>query len=104
MSHAVTVAILTISDRCSRGEAIDTSGPALGMMVRECLNANVLASACVPDEIAKIQETVQAWTTANPHPDLILTTGGTGLSSRDVTPEATAAILERPHPGLMELA
>ena len=103
----VTVAILTISDRCSRGKEIDASGPALAKMVRTRLGGRVVAIACVPDERDMIAEQIRAWACLQPRaarPALILTTGGTGLSGRDVTPEATAAVLERRHPGLLELA
>jgi molybdenum cofactor synthesis domain-containing protein len=104
MSEPIAVAVLTVSDRCSRGVATDASGPALVAMARERLNATVIATACVPDERAAIADTLRTWASATPHPDLILTTGGTGLASRDVTPEATESVLERPHDGLMELA
>jgi molybdopterin adenylyltransferase len=104
MSHPFTVAILTCSDRCSRGQATDTSGPALARLVQTSLGAQVVAVACVPDEQAQIAKQIKAWATIQPQPDLILTTGGTGLSPRDVTPEATLSVLERRHPGLLELA
>jgi molybdenum cofactor synthesis domain-containing protein len=71
-------------------------------MVRGRLNAEVVVALCVPDDGAKISEILRTWAT-DPAPDLILTTGGTGLAPRDVTPEATLAVLERRHSGLMEL-
>ncbi len=100
----ITVAILTVSDRCSRDETVDTSGPALAQMVRERLHGHVMAMVCVPDEIDVIAVQLSAWAHQSPRPDLILTTGGTGLAPRDVTPEATRRVLERPHPALLELA
>lgn len=100
----MTVAVLTISDRCSAELATDASGPALVEMCTSRLGAQVVATACVPDDIAAIQQQLLQWATEAPRPDLILTTGGTGLAPRDHTPEATAAILERRHPGLLELA
>ena len=100
----ITVAILTVSDRCSRGEATDTSGPALADLATRRLEAQVVATACVPDEQNVIAACLQQWATQTPRPDLILTTGGTGLAPRDVTPEATLAVVERRHSGLMELA
>ncbi len=100
----MTVAILTISDRCSRGQATDTSGPALADMARAKLAAQIVATACVPDEVDQIRSQILAWAKTSPKPDLILTTGGTGLAPRDHTPEATSAILERRHPALLELA
>ncbi|MEX0886387.1 MAG: MogA/MoaB family molybdenum cofactor biosynthesis protein [Phycisphaeraceae bacterium] len=100
----IRAAVLTVSDRCSRGEADDTSGPALAALVRERLGAHVVATACVPDEVERIIAQLRAWARDEPRPDLLLTTGGTGLAPRDVTPEATAAVLERRHDGLLELA
>ena len=100
----MTVAILTISDRCAAGQATDDSGPALAAICTQRLAAQVVAVACVPDDIPAIQQQLRAWALSSPAPDLILTTGGTGLAQRDHTPEATAAILERRHPALLELA
>lgn len=98
------VAVLTVSDRCSRGEAEDTAGPALARMAHERLRAEVVATACVPDETDRISEQLRVWACDAPKPDLVLTTGGTGLSARDHTPEATLAVLERRHPALLEFA
>lgn len=97
------VAILTVSDRCSRGETLDTSGPALADLARSKLGAVIAAQACVPDERPVIAAQLRAWAGEIDAPDLILTTGGTGLAPRDVTPEATLDVLERRHSGLMEL-
>jgi molybdenum cofactor synthesis domain-containing protein len=102
--RTITAAVLTCSDRCSRGQQADTSGLALVKILREQLSAEVLATNCLPDDQDKITEQLKSWATVSPRPDLILTTGGTGLSPRDTTPEATASILERRHPGLLELA
>ena len=104
MSTPITVAVLTVSDRCSRGEAEDRSGPALCEMARAKLGAEVVATACLPDEVDQLSRQMVEWAKQSPRPDLILTTGGTGLAPRDVTPEATAAVLERRHPALLELA
>jgi len=97
------IAILTVSDRCSRGETVDTSGPALADLTRAQLNAEVVATACLPDERSQLGEQLRQWALHDPKPDLILTTGGTGLAPRDLTPEATLDVLERRHAGLMEL-
>jgi len=99
----IRVCILTVSDRCSRGETVDTAAPALAAMCREHLEAQVVAAACVPDERSRITAALRAWALTAPQPDLILTTGGTGLAPRDVTPEATLDALDRRHGGLMEL-
>jgi molybdenum cofactor synthesis domain-containing protein len=99
----ITAAVLTCSDRCFAGMAIDSSGPELVEILEMKLQAEVVTTACVPDDVAAISRQLQTWA-ADPKPDLILTTGGTGLSPRDVTPEATVAVLDRSHPGLLELA
>ena len=99
----IRIAILTVSDRCSRGETTDTSGPALADLARAQLNPDVVATACLPDERPRISEQLRQWALYNPKPDMILTTGGTGLAPRDVTPEATLDVIERRHAGLMEL-
>jgi molybdopterin adenylyltransferase len=104
MSPPFTVAVLTVSDRCSRGEATDTSGPALERTVAATFIADVVNRACVPDERDRITDQIRTWASQPSPPDLVLTTGGTGLAPRDVTPEATLDIIERRHTGLLELA
>ena len=96
-----TVAILNVSDRCSRGEEEDRSGPLLAQWMREQLGASVVALACVPDERDQIEAQLIAWCD-DKGVDLIWTTGGTGFAPRDVTPEATLAVIERQAPGLAE--
>ena len=98
------IAVLTVSDRCSRGEMMDTAGPALAQLAAERLTGTIVAAALVSDERDQIIERLRGWSEQADAPDLILTTGGTGLSPRDITPEATAAVLDRRHPGLLELA
>jgi molybdenum cofactor synthesis domain-containing protein len=94
------VAILTISDRSSRGERPDTSGEALAGQVTG-MGWEVSQTAIIPDEMDQIQTRLTEW--ADSHTiDIILTTGGTGFSPRDVTPEATSAVIERSAPGLAE--
>lgn len=95
-----TGGILTISDKGSRGEREDTSGPQLQAMLSEQGFA-VVAYAIVPDEIASIRDTLRAWVDEQ-EIDLILSTGGTGVSPSDLTPEATRAILDREIPGIGE--
>lgn len=104
MAPSITACILTVSDRCSRGEAVDASGPGLATLAVNKLSAEVLATKIVADDIPAISAQLRAWANESPKPDLILTTGGTGLAPRDVTPEATLAVLERQHAGLLELA
>jgi molybdenum cofactor synthesis domain-containing protein len=97
-------AILTISDRCSAGNAVDASGPALADICHRQLGAQIFATAVVPDDVQAIREQLRNWAKVTPPIDLILTTGGTGLAPRDLTPEATGGILERRFPALLELA
>ncbi|ANE47040.1 molybdenum cofactor biosynthesis protein [Paenibacillus swuensis] len=95
------VAILTASDKGSRGEREDTSAQVIRELVEEELQGEIVEYRIVPDEVNDISaaliemaEYYQA--------DLILTTGGTGLSPRDVTPEATLKVVERLVPGIAE--
>jgi molybdenum cofactor synthesis domain-containing protein len=99
----IRIAILTVSDRCSHGQTADTSGPALADLASTQLQADIVATACLPDERAKLSEHLRDWAMHDPKPDLILTTGGTGLAPRDLTPEATLDVIERRHAGLREL-
>ncbi len=100
----IRAAVLTVSDRCSRGAAVDTSGPACERLLAERLGAVVVARACLPDEIEPIAALFRAWSDPNATIDLVVATGGTGFAPRDVTPEAARRVLEREAPGLMELA
>ena len=93
-------AILTISDKGSRGERVDTSGPSLAAWLRE-RGAEVAHTAIVPDEEDQIAEAL-ARLADHDGMDLVLTTGGTGVSPRDVTPEATLKVVERLLPGFGE--
>lgn len=97
---SIRLAILTISDRAARGERPDASGPAL-QQAAEQEGWQVLHTAIVPDDLTQIQEQLRQWADSGNF-DLILTTGGTGFSPRDVTPEATLAVIERQAPGLAE--
>jgi molybdenum cofactor synthesis domain-containing protein len=94
------VAILTISDAGSRGERRDTSGDAAEAWARARGYA-VAARALIPDDAVQIVGTLTGWCDGDAA-DLVLTTGGTGLSARDVTPEATRAVIERDAPGIAE--
>jgi len=97
----ISVGILTVSDRSSRNEREDTSGPALTDFAKE-QGWKVRKTCIVPDEKEQIQLTLIDWCEKEPM-DLILTTGGTGFAPRDVTPEATEAVIERNAPGLAEV-
>ena len=99
--EVIQVAILTVSDRAARGEREDASGPALQEFVEAELGAHVVTRLVVPDERDKIEaalRTLVEWRGT----DVILTTGGTGCGPRDVTPEATRAVIAREVPGLAE--
>jgi molybdenum cofactor synthesis domain-containing protein len=97
----ILVGVLTISDRASAGEYQDASGPLLQQMVAERLGGQVLLEDTIPDEQKAIRETLVAWADSG-RVNLILTTGGTGFTPRDVTPEATRQVIEREAPGLAE--
>ncbi len=90
-------AVLTVSDRVSRGEAEDGSGDLLEELLRE--DGHDVARRVVPDERAEIAEALKELA-ANAR--LVLSTGGTGLAQRDVTPEATRDVLEREAPGIAQ--
>jgi molybdenum cofactor synthesis domain-containing protein len=94
------VAILTISDAGARGERADGSGDAIARWV-EARGYTLAARALVPDEPAEIGGALRRWADADAA-DLVLTTGGTGLTARDTTPEATRSVLEREAPGIPE--
>ncbi len=100
----IQAAVLTASDRCARGEVRDESGPSVSAFLREHLAADVVESACLPDDAGALETRFRHWCRPDSGIDLIVSTGGTGLSPRDVTPEAAARVISRQHPGLMELA
>lgn len=90
---AYTAAVITVSDLGSRGQRVDNSGPAICAMLEKA-GFTVTYTATVPDEIPQIQTELTTVADGR-HINLIITTGGTGLSPRDVTPEATLAVLDR---------
>jgi len=92
--------ILTLSDRSSRGERADSSGPALARLI-EAESWSVVKQSLLPDEESAIRDLLISWADSN-EMDVILTTGGTGFSPRDVTPEATRAVIQREVPGMAE--
>jgi molybdopterin adenylyltransferase len=94
------VAILTISDAGARGERQDTSGDAIDRWVHE-RHSELSARTLVADDSVRIVSTLCDWCDRDAA-DLVLTTGGTGLSPRDVTPEATRAVIDRDAPGIAE--
>ncbi len=94
------IAILTVSDASARGERADTSGDAIQEMLAH-LDVQIVARAVVPDEAQEIGARLKDWADGG-QVDLVLTTGGTGLGPRDVTPEATRAVIHREVPGPAE--
>jgi molybdopterin adenylyltransferase len=97
----ITVGILTCSDRGARGERADVSGPTLHNLVVERLGASVAQYKVVPDDRGAIEAALTEWADET-RLDLVFTTGGTGFSVRDVTPEATRAVVEREAPALTQ--
>lgn len=96
---AYTAAVITVSDRGAAGEREDASGPALVALLAG-RGYDVVRTAIVPDERTDIERELRSCAEADVA--LVLTTGGTGFSPRDVTPEATAAVCERMAPGIPE--
>ncbi|MEO6067592.1 MAG: MogA/MoaB family molybdenum cofactor biosynthesis protein [Gemmatimonadota bacterium] len=96
----IRIAILTVSDAGHRGERADGSGDAIAAWAVGA-GHTVAARALVPDETGDIAARLTTWADGGVA-DLILTTGGTGLTARDLTPEATRAVIEREVPGLAE--
>ena len=94
------LAVLTISDRCSRGEMTDTAGPAVVALLREQWPEAEIATGLLPDDEDPIAAELLSLCGAGAA--LVLTAGGTGLGPRDRTPEATRRVIDREAPGLAE--
>lgn len=97
---AYTAAVITVSDKGSRGERVDTSGPAVAAILKEN-GYDVQYTSIIPDEKAEIESELTACCDERKI-TLIVTTGGTGFSPRDITPEATLAVVERETRGIPE--
>ncbi|MBN2551034.1 MAG: MogA/MoaB family molybdenum cofactor biosynthesis protein [Anaerolineales bacterium] len=97
---SLRIGILTVSDRSARGERPDASGPALVELIL-AQGWKVVRQAILADDLPQLSRLLADWCDSG-EIDVILTTGGTGFSPRDITPEATQSILERPCPGLAE--
>ena len=100
MSVLIRAVVITVSDRCARGLAQDESGPALTQLLEE-MGAEVVAAVIVPDDLEPLRKLLCAYAD-DADVNLVVTTGGTGFSPRDNTPEATRAAIEREAPGLSE--
>lgn len=96
-----TVGIITASDKGSAGQRTDLSGPAIEEIISKFDNFKVEKYIMLPDEFETIKSALCVMSDVD-HIDLILTTGGTGFSHRDVTPEATLAVIDRRTPGIPE--
>ena len=94
------ICVLTVSDRCSQGVMTDTAGPAVVELLRQHWPAAQVESSLVPDDEEKIAAQLKQWSKQGAA--LILTAGGTGMSLRDRTPEATLRVLDRQAQGLAE--
>ncbi|MGA8741020.1 MAG: MogA/MoaB family molybdenum cofactor biosynthesis protein [Terracidiphilus sp.] len=94
------LSVLTVSDRCSQGLMTDTAGPAVVALLCQHWPGAQIESALVPDDEEQIVGVLKRWSARGAA--LILTTGGTGMSQRDRTPEATLRVLDRLAPGLSE--
>jgi len=96
----IQVAVITCSDTCSRGEAEDTAGPAVARLATEELGGHIALTRILPDKQETLEHSLKGL--ADRGIDLVLTCGGTGCAARDVTPEATLAVVDRQVPGLAE--
>ncbi|MFS8580497.1 MAG: MogA/MoaB family molybdenum cofactor biosynthesis protein [Novibacillus thermophilus] len=101
MSHVWRVGVVTVSDRCAKGERKDEAGPLLKERVKR-MDGEVSAYTVVPDEVDAIERTLITLADAE-QCDLVITTGGTGFALRDVTPEATKRVIRRNVPGIPEM-
>jgi molybdopterin adenylyltransferase len=96
----IRAVVITVSDRCARGEQEDESGAVLVESLKE-MGAQVVATEILSDDLEPLAEKLRAYA-ERADVNLVLTTGGTGFSPRDNTPEATRAVIEREAPGLAE--
>ena len=101
LSQSMRAAIVTISTSKARGEGEDESGARLAELAERRFGAEIAGRDLIPDDRTRIEERLRHWADKEGF-ELVLTTGGTGFSPTDVTPEATRAVLEREAPGLAE--
>ncbi len=100
MPIPIRAVVITVSDACSRGERKDESGETLVQLLKEA-GAEIVATRIVPDDLEPLASTLKDFADLS-EVNLIITTGGTGFSPRDNTPEATLQVIERATPGLSE--
>jgi molybdenum cofactor synthesis domain-containing protein len=96
--EALSAAVLTVSDSCARGDRVDLSGPAVADLLRK-RNFSIVGTEIVPDDETAISKAIAYWVG---EARLVVTTGGTGVAERDVTPEATRAVCDRLLDGVAE--
>lgn len=94
----LTAAVVTVSDSCASGDRVDLSGPAVSELLRKT-KFTVIGTEIVPDEKSAVQNAIAYWAQ---EVQLVVTTGGTGIAARDVTPEATRAVCDRLLEGVAE--
>jgi molybdopterin adenylyltransferase len=100
MGIQIRAAVITVSDRCARGESEDVSGAALAELLKDA-GAELVAREILSDDLEPLAAALRSYAERDDI-NLVMTTGGTGLSPRDNTPEATRAVIEREVPGLAE--
>jgi len=100
MPTLIRAVVITVSDACSRGERTDESGATLVQLLKD-IGAEIVATKIVPDDLKPLTQILRAFADLA-DVNLLITTGGTGFSPRDNTPEATRAVIEREAPGLSE--
>lgn len=93
--------VITVSDTCSKGKATDTAGPAVAGLLAGKIGCHIYRAEIIPDEMEVITKRLKHYCDGHSI-DLVVTVGGTGFSPRDVTPDATRTVIERPAPGLAE--
>ncbi len=96
----IQAAVITVSDRCAAGVVLDTAGPAVAELLSNELMAHLVWTRTVPDEVEPIAKALTDL--CDRRVDLVVTIGGTGISARDVTPQATRTAIDRELPGLAE--
>jgi len=100
LQHVCIAAVITVSDRCAAGTMRDTAGPAVTELLSKELHASIAWTRVIPDEADQIAAALRDL--CDRRVDLAITVGGTGISPRDVTPEATRMVIDRELPGLAE--
>lgn len=96
----IQAGVITVSDRCAAGENLDTAGPAVADLLKREIGANIAVACCISDDLDLIAAAISDY--ADRGLDIVITVGGTGLSPRDVTPQATRKVIDLEVPGIAE--